>query len=327
MPKSDGSGETIQVKAPVIKRSSTPGPVETHTGFVAVHSIETSSGDTTSGGVIDTFTEAKPSRISSGSTTSGSKSGGGGGGSSSKPQKAETKKKSDVVDRYKEIDDKIDDIANSMNKASRAADRLWGSARLSQMTKVNAALKDEIHALEKKRKEAENYLKLDKQALRDTISSEANIKVSNNDFDANGNFTAYDEVLTNLYNQLNSAITSANADGNADEDEQEKIDKIQERIDKIKEAIDQYDETRELVEDLNNDIQDKIYEWQDNNYELLNYKLEFEIEINDSELELIEYYLDSTKDNVYKTAEAFGYMKGIVDTYNDSIAHQDSYVQ
>ena len=76
------------------------------------------------------------------------------------------------------------------------------------------------------------------------------------------------------------------------------------KIDNLKDAITQYDETRELAEDLETEIQDKIYEWQDNNYEMLNYKLEFEIEINDSELELLEYYLERAEGNIYKTAEA-----------------------
>jgi tellurite resistance protein len=48
------------------------------------------------------------------------------------------------------------------------------------------------------------------------------------EIDEDGLISNYDEVMTKLYEKLNNAITSANADGNADEDEQEKIDKIQE---------------------------------------------------------------------------------------------------
>jgi len=254
------------------------------------------------------------------------KGGGGGGGGGSKPKKADKVKKTDVVDRYKEIDDKLDDIADKMDDASKAADRLWGPARLKQMKKVNDALEEEIDALKKKRKEAQDNLDIDKKALKDTISAEAGVTITDADFDAEGNFTRYDEVLTDLYNEIDAAIEAANADGNADEDEQEKIDKIQERIDKVKEAIDQYDETRELIEDLDNDIQDKIYEWQDNNYEQLNYKLEYEIEINDSELELLEYYMGKAEGNIYKTAEAFGYLAGQADIYTDNLKHQEEYV-
>ena len=257
----------------------------------------------------------------------GGKTGGNTGGGGGKPKKADTVKKTDVVDRYKEIDDKLDDIADKMDDASKAADRLWGPARLNQMKKVNEALEEEIDSLKKKRKEAQDNLDIDKQALKDTISAEAGVTITDADFDAEGNFTKYDEVLTDLYEEIDAAIEAANADGDADEDEQEKIDKIQERIDKVKEAIDQYDETRELIEDLDNDIQDKIYEWQDNNYEQLNYKLEYEIEINDSELELLDYYLGKTEGNIYSTAEAFAYMSSQADIYNDNLKHQEEYVK
>ncbi|MBQ7820076.1 MAG: hypothetical protein IJ341_10315 [Bacteroidales bacterium] len=71
------------------------------------------------------------------SRNAGGKSGGGGGGDKSKADKV---KKSDVVDRYKEISDAIDDNADAMNKASRAADRLYGSDRLAKMREVNKLL-------------------------------------------------------------------------------------------------------------------------------------------------------------------------------------------
>lgn len=260
------------------------------------------------------------SKFKGGGGVANAKKGGGGGGS--KPKKAATVKKTDVVDRYKETDDKLDDIRDKMDDASKAADRLWGPARLKQMKKINEALEDEIDTLKAKRKEAEDYLEQDKKDLINT-GKENGVSFT---FDAKGNISNYNAEMTKLYNELDAAITSANVDGNADEDEQEKINKIQERIDKVKEAIDQYDETRELIEDLDNDIQDKIYEWQDNNYEQLNYKLELEIEINDSELELLEYYMGKTEGNIYKTAEAFGYLAGQADIYTDNLKHQEEYV-
>ena len=58
----------------------------------------------------------------SGTNAGGKKGGGGGGGGSKKP--AKTPKKSDIVDRYKEVNDLIDDLADKMNDASKAANRL-----------------------------------------------------------------------------------------------------------------------------------------------------------------------------------------------------------
>jgi hypothetical protein len=79
---------------------------------------------------------------------------GGGGGGGKKPKKAKEVKKTDVVDRYKEIEDRMDDLAESMNDASEAADRMYGNDRIKQMEKVNKLLKDEIGLIEKKKEEA-----------------------------------------------------------------------------------------------------------------------------------------------------------------------------
>ena len=59
---------------------------------------------------------------------------------------------------------------------------------------------------------------------------------------------------------------------------------------------------------MDEEIMDAIYEWQDNNYEILNLELELKVEINDANMEMIEYYMSKIEDDVYASAEAFGYM-------------------
>jgi hypothetical protein len=54
----------------------------------------------------------------------------------------------------------------------------------------------------------------------------------------------------------------------------------------------QYEETRELLEDVDDLIDDKWDAWQDTNYEELHYKLELQLEINDRDLQEIDYYLN-----------------------------------
>jgi hypothetical protein len=72
----------------------------------------------------------------------------------------------------------------------------------------------------------------------------------------------------------------------------------------LKDLIKQYEETRELLEDLDNEIDDAFYAWQDKNYEELTYRLELKIDINDAELERLDYLLDKYSDNFYKMAES-----------------------
>jgi uncharacterized coiled-coil DUF342 family protein len=70
-------------------------------------------------------------------------------------------------------------------------------------------------------------------------------------FDAEtGDITNYTSEMDKLFNELNAATEAANADGNADEKEQEKITAIQEKIDKVKNALADYEETKETMQDL-----------------------------------------------------------------------------
>jgi predicted ribosome quality control (RQC) complex YloA/Tae2 family protein len=184
---------------------------------------------------------------------------------------AEPTSKSDVVERYKEINDLLADSSASMDKASAAADRLWGPSRVNAMKAVNDALENNIELLKQKQTEAKGYLLDDTENLQNVLTKEGTgIQAS---FDASGNISNYDAIMTGLYNELHDAETSAGDEW--DENEQKKIEAIQDRIDKVKEAIGQYDETKELVESIGTEIQDSIYQWQDNNYEILNLELSY----------------------------------------------------
>lgn len=232
----------------------------------------------------------------------GGKKGGGGGGGSKKP--AEKPKKSDIVERYKEINDLIDDLADKMNDASKAANRLYGKGRLDMMKKNNELLQQEIELTKKKKEEALKYLDEDRQAMFDA-AKDAGVMLN---VDSSGLITNYTEAMTELYNDLKDATDQANKDGEVSDAEQEKLDLIQERIDNLKDAIGQYDDTRELLEDLDNELTEKFYQWQDNNYEILTYELEIKIELNDDEMKLVDYYLSKISDDFYSMAEAAALM-------------------
>ena len=111
--QSGSSTQTQIMEVPALSGSGTP---------------EITSLTKTSTGAMNNSSGANP----------GGKGGGGGGGGSKKP--AKTPKKSDIVDRYKEVNDLIDDLADKMNDASKAANRLYGKGRLDLMKKNNELL-------------------------------------------------------------------------------------------------------------------------------------------------------------------------------------------
>ena len=68
---------------------------------------------------------------------------------------------------------------------------------------------------------SKNYVDEDRISL-DAAATEADISFK---YDDNGYITNYTEQMTWLYNQLDTAINNANADGNATEEEQEEIER------------------------------------------------------------------------------------------------------
>ena len=272
-----------------------------------------------------TYTGSAGGTVNFSNTKAGKKGSGGGGGGSKK--KAEKPKKTDVVERYKEVNDLLDDVADAMEDASKAVDRLYGKGRLDLMKKNNDLLKQEIELTKQKKEEALKYLDEDLDAMF-KAASEAGVILTT---DENGLISNYTEVMTELYNELNAEVTKANRDGNASESEQARIDKIQERIDALKDAMSQYDETRELIEDLDNQLDEKFYQWQDNNYEMLTYELEIKLELNEDELKLIDYYLNKISDDFYQMAEAAALMVGgdgvsQLEMYTSSLSNYEDHV-
>lgn len=286
---------------------------------VPVYSIKTTSGDTTTGGKIDysqTFQAASPPKISKGSTTSGKKSGGGGG--SSKPNKGV--KKSDTVERYKEVNDALDNVADALDDANKETDRLFGADRLKNIDKENKLILENIKLLDQKKQEAEANLEIDRLALEQAAEA-AGVKL---DIDPNTNLiTNYTEAMTTLFNQLDEAHKQAG--DTIEEAEQDVIDGIQEKIDNLKDAISQYDETRELIEDLDNDKEEERRKIQDNNYEKLTYKLELDNTLTENEMKELDYYFGKMEGDIEKAVEAFGILQDKLDTTSEKLFNYEDH--
>ena len=252
----------------------------------------------------------------------------GGGSSKSDPaSKIETTKKEDVVDRYKELEDSLDDLTDALNDANKMEDRLWGQSRIDNIKQQNELLQKQISLLKDKVAAAKNYLAIDKATL-DQAAKNAGVNFV---YDEAGNLTNYTQQMEILYAKLRAAqdVWNANYVNRTDKEQKEYeeniLKPIQDKIDELKAAIDAYEQTRELIEDLENELDDAFYEWQDNNYEMLHYKLEVEIEINDLELEMLDYYLNKLSDDFYQLAESAQFMVDKIPTITDSLGHYENF--
>ena len=113
--------------------------------------------------------------------------------------------------------------------------------------------------------------------------------------------------MTDLYNQLHAAEQTYNSFATKEEQDayqESTLDPLNKKIEEIKNLVDIYDSTQDLLVDVDNQIRDALNEWQDKNYEILTYKIELQIEINDMEQERLDYYLNKYEDDFYKMAES-----------------------
>lgn len=325
--EADGTPHTVSYTP--IKKYSVPGaPMEVE-GYAAVAQISTEDNpltpEVTSSTVKGGNTPAATYSSNRGNVSSSAKQGGGGGGSKSKASKKDLTKKSDVVDRYKEIDDSIHDLTRSLDKGNKAADRMWGRSRISAMKANNKMLQDEIGLLNKKAEEAKKYLALDKQELL-LAAKKAGV---NFQFDEDGDISNYTQEMTRLYDELHAAeehINSLKTKEAQDEYEESVLKAIEDKIAELKSALSQYEETKSLIEDLEDQAEEKFYEWQDNNFEILNHELEVKITLDDNELKKLDYFFNKLSDNIYKAAEALGYLQGQIDpTFGKMKSYEDYY--
>ena len=237
-----------------------------------------------------------------------------GGGSSKK--KVDKTKKSDTVKRYKEIDDKLEDIQKTMSETDKIADSLWGKSRFDQMEKSIELLEQENELLEERLGWSRAYLEEDQKAL-DEAMKKAGVSFT---FDPEtGNITNYTEEMEKLHKELSDAEDQANKDNDVSDSEQERIDKIKERIEELKSAIEAYEGSlEEMRSDEEKYLDNQLKIWEQR-YALLNEKFELGFSINESEMELLEYYLGKIEDDLYSAVEGFALMNDQANIYTENL--------
>jgi uncharacterized protein YeaO (DUF488 family) len=118
------------------------------------------------------------------------------------------------------------------------------------------------------------------------------------------------EHLKNLYNaKANTKMTD------------EEWEKYTEAWENLKEGLDQYEETvalwnEKIAEDaeLRNLISENITE-------TITYKVEYELELNEQDIELLEYYQDIYEDDLTKSSERMSALIGQAQETQSNLAH------
>ena len=265
--------------------------------------------------------------ISSSSDTSDS-------GGSSVTTEAEDKSKYEVVDRYKEVTDSLDDNAEALEKVGTAADNAYGINRINNLKQINKLLKEENKLLSKKRQENVRYLDEDRttaeQAAYDAaetagidMNDPAYKKLFTLSYDDNGNITNYTAILEELFKKRDEYKNQIEQDKEVTEEEAKKLQDIDDYIEKFKNSVSDYDETLSIQAEIDSESIDNFNEQLSNNFESLNLQFELQVEFDSIKMDYLEYELSKIEDSVYSIAEAAILTSGKLNRLNDDGTYAD----
>ena len=231
-------------------------------------------------------------------------SGSGGGGGDKKPKQAKNIKFEDEVDRYHEVNQRLERMSELLEKIDKYKARAFGKGYLKNLEQETKMLKAQQAMYERKMEEAKLYYEQDSANMASKYGAT---------FDEYGNMSNYDEVLAGIIADENSKIDYYNSLSAA---EQKKLDEQYERdggylayIAKMREDfkkdLAKMEDSAATLGEATSAFEEVINQISANNLEAITYKAEYQIELNDADRKLLQFYVDRYEDDVNKQAESF----------------------
>ena len=292
----DGAGGTFphysaRLTKPATLETETGTQTDTSPASFALH-VENAKKGVGSGGNIN-------QRKASGLGGGGGRKGGGGGGKNKQPKQKTTKKFKAKIDPYHDVNIKIGDVKEGLDKLEKQRDKLIGKDAVDNLTKQINLLEKEKELLQEKAKIAQGELQKQAQELAQQGAI----------IDNQGNILNYNQLLKDKQDQINKAIEVAN--GLTDEQQEaylKYVDQLKDEYKELEEGIKNLDDTKQLLDDLGADYQDLIDKQIELAIEAFDLKINVELDLQDAEKDFNEFrkkVIDKVKDDEHgRLAEA-----------------------
>lgn len=327
----DENGDPIVTNMDQYERYTVP-VIEEVVGEIQTVSIDTTSGDTHSGGGIDIIGPSTSPNYSN--TPSGRKSSGGGGGGGrgssggkkspgTKQDKGEKKKFKDVEDRYHEITRAIQRQSDALDDLNNQLDRTYGLKRLTKYQKSTEELTKQIENYRKKLEEAEReskkkseqgYLQRDRARVNNLFGKK------NVNYGTNGEILNYNNLLKRSVNEYNAFIKEYNKFIK----KYNKLSKEQQEKRKNQRQLEQWERKKERAEQKHENQLDALQQYEDTLNVIQEQKDAIEDlkrQIEDTKLEAISYELEIHLDVKNVKQEAKDFAKQIKESFGDELTH------
>ena len=194
----------------------------------------------------------------------------------------------DELERYHEIEQQIKSLQREMERLDKLKDRAFGANKIQLMNASIKKTEEEIALQKKYAKEIDANYNKERKLIIDKYGA---------GLDADGNITNYDEMYSKFINKLKSLDPESAA-----------YAEVESRFEAFKRDINQYEETLELKEDKEDEITDLEIKNEDEKLEVIQYALEYTVEVQDDALEHLDYLLGTIEDDAFKAAEAIEYI-------------------
>ena len=242
----------------------------------------------------------------------GSGTGKGGGGGSKSKSKEDKLRAEDEIERYHEQNEVLDRIGEKLDAIDKLKDRTYGKNHLAQLDAETKALKEQLAAQADLYNEANKWRASDQKEL---VSLGVGVE-----FDADGNISNYEEVMQALIEKQNANIERYN---NSDQDEGDKLrlDADKQWYEDAVQAIEDYEEALKTGNEALIEMEEIRNQISELELEKITYKLEIKTELNENDLELLEYYTDKWEDDLDKQAGRFMKVTDSITVYQDNLTN------
>ena len=240
-------------------------------------------------------------------------SGGGGGGGNQK-EKKDYKRFKDENERYHVQNETLDRIGEQLDKIDKLKDAAYGSQHLAQLDAETKALKEQYEAQVDLYNEAMKYQAADRA---DLIGLNVGVQ-----FDENGTISNYEEVIQKLVDRYNAAVEQYN---NSEQEEGDKLrlEDAEEAYNDAIDSIENYEEAVATANEAQNEMLDILNQLSEIELEKITYELELNLEVNEKDIELLEYFQSKYEDTLHAQDELFGSLMESAAQYEDNLSAID----
>ena len=271
-------------------------------------------------------------------SSSGSK---GGGGSSPKHSAKNAAKYDKIADRYGSIQSSIDKTSRAMDRYGSAQDSAFGAAKMRNIKKISQELIKQAHNYNELYKQAKKYygdknsgdyadmLKEQQEAAKALGISLVDITTNTDGFISNRTeiIAQLDERLEAAYNAYKAEADAFDKAKSTDEAWSERIDKLKENYEDLKEEVDEYiesmDQVDETAQKMAEAMEEAVQAIRDHFSNLVaqsNLKLELRLAIDETDIRMAEFLIETLGDVGVRTGEAWSLLNDNLKSSQKSLA-------